>query len=499
MNIAQKAFHALFSPPRSIPRSQNEDPHTTSANTRSARTSPRCEFTFSDGRQCRNQRTSLCAHHASKSGRNPGDAVAPDAGLEGLCGDLTTATNINRALAQVFLLMAQGRIPQKQAVAFGYLSQLLLQTVPGIRSEYVASFGYRSWEQKLKRSLEMNQNEDPNDSGGGGESPEQSINGVIEPQKAVPSRESRPSDQDGRPERRTGGGTSAEPASGGRVNKVTASFRHKTPIRPGSASRPPAKVYQQDELSPVNKVIVNEGTLCDPPPPPDYDSLYSRSLDLLDRRYDTTPEGRSEAKKLALELELMKPADSKPPKGYFGEVVSLVRRLRAHQQRKPAAAVNTPPPSPAPVAANAPQSSPTPAAANGPTPPSVPAAASAAPSNLPPPPVSRSEPSPSRTINKPEPPPVPMPDSALPAMAARQAARSPVTPAPSSAPSPAPPLPGITLTRTGHTTDWYAPASWSGNNAPDPFPSRQEKLKRDLRSMSSARWRHLQHLNSRAF
>jgi hypothetical protein len=252
-----------------------------------------------------------------------------------------------------------------------------------------------------------------------------------------------------------------------------------------SSSRPPAKVYQQDELSPVNKVIVNEGTLCDPVPLPDYGSLLSRSLDLLDRRYDNTPEGRSEAKKLALELELMKPPDSKPPKGYFGEVVSLVRRLRAHQQRKPAAAVNAPRPSPAPAAPNA--SSPA-------SPPAAPSAASAAHSNLPPPPVSRSEPSPKLPVTKPGPPNHP-----LPPLPERQAARSPVTPVPSSVPSPAAPVPGITLTRTGHTTDWYAPASWSGNSAPDPFPSRQEKLKRDLRSMSSARWRHLQHQNSRGF
>ncbi len=62
-------------------------------------------------------------------------------------------TLVNRAVTQVFLLMAQGRIPQKQAVAFGYLAQLLLQTVPGIRSEFVASFGYRSWEENLKSKL----------------------------------------------------------------------------------------------------------------------------------------------------------------------------------------------------------------------------------------------------------------------------------------------------------------------------------------------------------
>ena len=108
--------------------------------------------------------------------------------LVALCGDLTTATNINRALSHVFLLMAQGRIPQKQAVAFGYITQLLLQTVPGIRSEYVSVHGYRDWEAKLKTSLMPNTNEapDPSPEGGGEEQErsrdtnEQPINGAVD-------------------------------------------------------------------------------------------------------------------------------------------------------------------------------------------------------------------------------------------------------------------------------------------------------------------------------
>src|ERR1700688_1678407 len=126
-------------------------------------------------------RASLCVHHASealscgekatssprtstnrmsfaaapKSSFAPLEKSNPDLPeLQALCGDLTTATNINRALAQVFLLMAQGRIAQKQAVAFGYLSQLLLHTVPGIRSEFVSAFGYQPWATKLKEGLE---------------------------------------------------------------------------------------------------------------------------------------------------------------------------------------------------------------------------------------------------------------------------------------------------------------------------------------------------------
>ena len=59
----------------------------------------------------------------------------------------------------------------------------------------------------------------------------------------------------------------------------------------------------------------------------------------------------------------------------------------------------------------------------------------------------------------------------------------------------APPSPA-NPNRTAHSTDWYAPASWSGRQ-PDPFPSRQEKLKRQLREMSDRRRQHQN--QSRAF
>src|ERR1700680_4000354 len=146
----------------------------------------RCEFTFSDGRRCRSERPSLCAHHASKQKRGGKRAALKAPELEALCADLTTATNINRALAQTFLLMAQGRISRKDAVAFGYLSQLLLQSVSGVRAEYVAANGYRQWENKLKSSLGSSQNDpaDPGPPGGGGENVEHPVNGVAEPKKA---------------------------------------------------------------------------------------------------------------------------------------------------------------------------------------------------------------------------------------------------------------------------------------------------------------------------
>jgi len=188
MTTVRKLLHSVFSPPRPNHESRDRNSKDEDHNKNSSATGissaanvyqqdelrgvkeDRCQFTFSDGRRCRNQSAQLCIDHASKRQRNhcaeaASHAVLDAPELAALCADLTTATNINRALTHVFLLMAQGRISQKQAVAFGYLTQLLLQTVPGIRSEFVSAHGYRAWEQRLKSSLEANQNEAPEPSG----------------------------------------------------------------------------------------------------------------------------------------------------------------------------------------------------------------------------------------------------------------------------------------------------------------------------------------------
>src|SRR6202035_2315502 len=227
----------------------------------------RCQFTFADGRQCRMQQAHFCSQHSPKQKRGAkrgSDASA----LEALCYDLTTATGINRALAQTFLLMAQGRISRKDAVAFGYLSQLLLQSVSGVRAEYVAANGYRQWENKLKSGLASNQN-DADDPPPSPQNPGNEPNGVILSESA-----------------------SAD------ERKISPNPTQERPL----AERIMGK--------------------------PDYQSLLTRSLDMLDRKYDFTPKGRSESQKLVLELELMNPAPAKPATGFFGQTVDLMRRFR---------------------------------------------------------------------------------------------------------------------------------------------------------------------------
>jgi hypothetical protein len=468
MTTAEKLFHSLFSPPRPIqeskdPNSQDEDHNKNSADTG---ISPRCAFRSSDGRQCRNQPSRLCVHHSSRKEREgrvngfpdfpqrrnvyPQDELSPlkDVGpaLVALCGDLTTATNINRALSQVFLLMAQGRIPQKQAVAFGYISQLLLQTVPGIRSEYVSVHGYRDWENRLKTSLTQNTNEAPDPS---------------------------PEGENKRP--------------------TTAAADH------------PARMVVPSEQR-------ERGAAS-----PDYANIFRRSRDMIAGKYDTTPEGRREANALALELELMNPAPAKARKDFFSRTVALVRSLREHQTKKFGAA-SQPPSAPAPFpTAPVPSSvvsapSKTEAAQSVASPPAThevelcssgrgvaqPALRSL--SLAAQPAASADVPSHDKNHDTPSPSDSNARDHSSVALRSRRPPEKvyeqPSDQSPKDRPKQEMPVPGITLARTGHTTAWYAPASWSGRQ-PDPYRSRKEKLRCSLRVASDRRRQH--QMQNRAF
>lgn len=73
-----------------------------------------------------------------------------EADLDLLSGEFTTATDINRALGKLFSLLAENRIPRRNAVALGYLAQLLLQTLPGVREEMTSCLGYKAWNETLQ-------------------------------------------------------------------------------------------------------------------------------------------------------------------------------------------------------------------------------------------------------------------------------------------------------------------------------------------------------------
>jgi hypothetical protein len=111
----------------------------------------RCQFSFSDGRQCTMPRSeihpSLCRFHAEREDQlfgDPAPSGVVGAALDlpelfSACRDLSTAAGVNRALAQVFRLLAQRRISRQEAATFCHLAQLLLRSIAAMRAEYVAA------------------------------------------------------------------------------------------------------------------------------------------------------------------------------------------------------------------------------------------------------------------------------------------------------------------------------------------------------------------------
>ena len=98
----------------------------------------RCLRQFTDGRRCRMLRKpghlSLCAFHAREEEQilESGQLAAEFASLS---GKYLTAIDINHILGKVFDAFAHQRISHRTANTFGYLGQLLLQSMPQVKRE----------------------------------------------------------------------------------------------------------------------------------------------------------------------------------------------------------------------------------------------------------------------------------------------------------------------------------------------------------------------------
>ena len=98
-----------------------------------------CQHISPRGQRCRMLRASdqdaLCAHHLRQATAAQPHAKAFAAELLNSTGDLATAGEINALLGNVVKLLARSAIDRKDAVAFGYLSQLLLCSLPGMEKK----------------------------------------------------------------------------------------------------------------------------------------------------------------------------------------------------------------------------------------------------------------------------------------------------------------------------------------------------------------------------
>jgi len=66
------------------------------------------------------------------------------------CGTFQTSTDVNQALGRAFNMLAQGRLQARDAVALAYISQLLLQTLDGVKYEAEISLGSEGYENLVR-------------------------------------------------------------------------------------------------------------------------------------------------------------------------------------------------------------------------------------------------------------------------------------------------------------------------------------------------------------
>lgn len=99
-------------------------------------TANQCNHLNARGRRCRiliaSDTDSFCSHHLAPSAVSQPDDEAPVAELLNSTGDLASVGEVNAFLGNVVKLRARRLIDRKDAVAFGYLSQLLLCTLHGM-------------------------------------------------------------------------------------------------------------------------------------------------------------------------------------------------------------------------------------------------------------------------------------------------------------------------------------------------------------------------------
>ncbi len=116
----------------------------------------RCLYSTSDTRRCTMLRAashpSLCPFHASQERQ----LLEPDrigAELATLSGEFKTASDVNRALGKLFAVLAQNRIPARNAAVLAYIGQLLLQSVSTVKHEIQVGQSCSAWEQTVRRAL----------------------------------------------------------------------------------------------------------------------------------------------------------------------------------------------------------------------------------------------------------------------------------------------------------------------------------------------------------
>ena len=118
-----------------------------------------CQHVSPRGQHCRMLRAdgqSFCAYHLQRAEAAEPDPEALAAELLDGTGNLNTADRVNALLANTVKQLARQRIDRADALALGYLSQLLLNTVPGVQKEHQAVRNAEA-RQALRKSIAESQ------------------------------------------------------------------------------------------------------------------------------------------------------------------------------------------------------------------------------------------------------------------------------------------------------------------------------------------------------
>ena len=116
----------------------------------------RCQFSFADGRRCAMLRWPKHALYCLPHAREEQQLLALDQlgrELASLSGEFKTANDVNHVLGKVLALFARNRLARRDAVAFAYMGQLLLQSLPGVKREIKEALGQSAWQATVTEAL----------------------------------------------------------------------------------------------------------------------------------------------------------------------------------------------------------------------------------------------------------------------------------------------------------------------------------------------------------
>lgn len=122
----------------------------------------RCQFVTASGRKCRMFRAPghadrCVAHSQMEQMVVRSDATA--AQILGPMNEFRCALSVNRALGKIFSLVAENRLPARNAAVLTYTCQLILQTLSTVKHEIYSVRGREANDENILRAIAQEEGE----------------------------------------------------------------------------------------------------------------------------------------------------------------------------------------------------------------------------------------------------------------------------------------------------------------------------------------------------